>query len=230
MTDLARVQRIGAATEVGEPQAATAAPMIKRALDLAGSIFGLVALAPVFGAISLAIRLDSPGPVFFKQERIGRDGVPFTMYKFRTMVDGNTSDVHEQYVAQMIQDGDQDLRNRDGAFKLENDPRITRVGKLLRTSSLDELPQLINVLLGEMSLVGPRPPLRYEVELYTQRHRRRLATMPGMTGLWQVSGRNETTFEEMVDLDIAYIENYSPLLDLRILLRTVSVVLSGKGA
>lgn len=205
-------------------------PPSKRLLDVVGSGVGLILLSPVFAVFGVLIRLDSPGPFLFRQERLGRGGVPFTLYKFRTMASGNDSGVHVQYVQQMIRDGGADLRNTDGAFKLENDERITRFGRWLRRTSLDELPQLLNVLKGEMSLVGPRPPLAYEVELYTPRHARRLEVLPGMTGLWQVSGRNETTFEEMVDLDISYIDQWAPLMDLRILLRTMAVVLSGRGA
>jgi lipopolysaccharide/colanic/teichoic acid biosynthesis glycosyltransferase len=216
---------------IGRPAAGAAGtaamPSVKRALDVAGAGFGLVVLAPVFALVSAVIRLDSPGPALFEQERVGLRGRRFVMYKFRTMRAGNSSDVHERYVAGLIRGEDDGLRNGTGAFKLENDDRVTRIGRMLRATSLDELPQLINVFRGDMSLVGPRPPLPYEVELYTPRHARRLDVVPGITGLWQVSGRNETTFEEMIDLDLAYIEGWSPLLDMRILARTVSAMRKG---
>ena len=205
-------------------------PRLKRTLDIVGSIVGIIVFSPVFLLAALLIRLDSAGPVFFSQTRVGRGRVPFTMYKFRTMRHGNDDGVHQEYVSQLIQGGGTDLRNENGTYKLEADDRVTRVGRLLRSSSVDELPQLFNVLRGEMSLVGPRPPLPYEVELYTPRHAGRLRVQPGITGLWQVSGRNETTFEEMVDLDLAYIRGYSPRLDAWILLRTVSAVIATRGA
>lgn len=202
----------------------------KRALDLLGVAFGAVVLWPVFLAIALAIRLDSRGPALFRQTRVGLGGVPFEMYKFRSMHVGVSAEQHKDYVTRMICEGGEELRNGCGTYKLENDPRITRVGAWLRRTSLDELAQLINVARGEMSLVGPRPPLAYEVALYSPRDLRRLTGTPGMTGLWQVSGRNETTFEEMVDLDISYIENRSLVLDLQILARTVGVLIRKRGA
>lgn len=202
----------------------------KRALDLAGVVFGLVVLAPLAAVVALAIRFDSEGPVFFRQQRIGRGGVPFTMYKFRTMQTGADSEVHRRYVQSLIRDGGSDeLKGSTGAFKLDGDARITRVGAWLRRTSLDELPQLLNVLKGDMSLVGPRPPLAYEVELYSPRHARRLHATPGMTGLWQVSGRNDTDFEQMVDLDLEYVDRQCMWLDLSILARTFGVVASRNG-
>jgi lipopolysaccharide/colanic/teichoic acid biosynthesis glycosyltransferase len=187
-------------------------------------------VSPFLALTALAIRLDSPGPALFRQARVGRGGRPFTMLKFRTMRQDCDAGRHRAYVEAYIAEGGEALRNADGDYKLERDPRITRVGRVLRATSLDELPQLINVLRGEMSLVGPRPPLAYEVDLYTPRHARRLTVPPGMTGLWQVSGRNRTTFEQMIDLDLAYIERRCLALDLWILVRTVSVVLAAKGA
>jgi lipopolysaccharide/colanic/teichoic acid biosynthesis glycosyltransferase len=215
---------------IGPRAARSVASPGKRAIDIAGSLFGLVCLSPVFALISLAIRLDSRGPALFTQTRIGLRGAPFRIYKFRTMVCGNDPAAHQRYVTQLIRDGSADLMGASGCYKLEDDDRITRAGRFLRRFSLDELPQLINVLKGEMSLVGPRPPLRYEVELYTPRTARRLDVRPGMSGLWQVSGRTETTFQEMVDLDLAYIDRWSLRLDAVILLRTISVVLGGRGA
>lgn len=202
----------------------------KRSFDTLASALGLLFLSPVLLLIGAVIRLDSSGPVLLRQRRVGKAGRAFYMYKFRTMAADSDEKAHQRYVTQMIREDDGSLRNGHGAFKLEHDPRITRVGRFLRTYSLDEFPQLINVLKGDMSLVGPRPPLPYEVALYNERHLRRLEAVPGMTGLWQVSGRNETTFEEMVDLDLSYIENWSPLLDIRILLRTVAVLIKERAA
>lgn len=203
---------------------------MKRGLDLAGVAFGLIVLWPVFLAIAIAIRVDSQGPALFKQTRVGLGGVPFEMFKFRSMSAGASDEQHKEYVTRMIREGAEMDRNEAGAYKLENDGRITRVGAWLRRTSLDELAQLINVARGEMTMVGPRPPLPYEVALYSPRDLRRLTVTPGMTGLWQVSGRNETTFEQMVDLDITYIENRSLLLDLQILARTVGVLIKKRGA
>jgi lipopolysaccharide/colanic/teichoic acid biosynthesis glycosyltransferase len=202
----------------------------KRALDLFGSVFGLVVLAPVLGLIALVIRIDSSGSPIYRQRRLGLRGAPFEMYKFRTMYTGNDPEAHRRYVSRLILEGSTELQNGSGGYKLENDPRITRVGAVLRRLSLDELPQLLNVLRGEMSLVGPRPPLEYEAELYTARQHGRLDAVPGMTGLWQVSGRNSTTFEEMIDLDLSYIAGRSLRGDLGILVRTVSVVREAGGA
>jgi exopolysaccharide biosynthesis polyprenyl glycosylphosphotransferase len=194
---------------------------VKRGLDIALSLTLLVLLAPLIAVIALAIRLNSPGPVFFLQQRVGRDGRLFTCFKFRSMVDGA--------------DGVRgDLMDRNEAtgpiFKIKSDPRTTQVGRVIRRLSLDELPQLWNVLSGDMSLVGPRPPMPCEVENYAEWHRRRLDVAPGLTGLWQVSGRSDLTFDEMVMLDLFYAENWSLGLDLRILLRTVPSVLRGTGA
>ncbi len=192
---------------------------------------GLTVLAPVFGLISLTIRLDTKGPAVFKQTRLGKNGKPFTFYKFRSMQTGTDSDVHKKYMTKLIRgESNASLRGKSGAYKIEEDKRVTRVGKFIRRTSLDELPQLYNVLKGEMSLVGPRPALEYEYDLYAPQHKRRLDVLPGMTGLWQVSGRTEKTFEEMVELDTAYIDNWSPSLDVKILWRTVFAVLSRKGA
>lgn len=172
--------------------------MIKRLIDFWASLFGFILLSPLFLVIAVAIKLDSPGPVFFRQERVGKDGRVFKIFKFRTMV------VNAEKMGA-------------GVFVEKEDPRITRVGKWLRNTSLDELPQLINVLRGEMSLVGPRPTLPYQVERYDERQRRRLLMRPGITGWVQVNGRNSLTWPEKIELDIWYVEHWSLWLDLRIL-------------
>jgi len=194
---------------------------VKRALDVIVSGALLLLLAPVFGLVALAIKLESPGPVLFRQVRLGRYGVPFTCYKLRSM-----HERAEDEIGQLLE-----LNEADGPiFKIRADPRLTRVGQLLRHTSMDELPQLWNVLRGEMSLVGPRPPIPDEVERYEEWHRRRLDVVPGITGLWQVSGRSHLSFDEMVMLDIYYIENWSLSLDLQILARTGPAVMAGNGA
>jgi exopolysaccharide biosynthesis polyprenyl glycosylphosphotransferase len=194
---------------------------VKRAFDLVLSSTGLLLLAPILGAVALAVTLTSPGPVFFRQRRVGQRGRPFTMLKFRTMRDGADAEVAE-------------LRRKHGLndlmFKLRDDPRVTRVGRLLRKFSLDELPQLLNVVRGEMSLVGPRPPLPEEVAEYEDWQFDRLEAPPGITGLWQVSGRSELSFDECVRLDLFYIENWSLAYDLYIVAKTVPVLFTGRGA
>jgi len=189
--------------------------------DRVGAALLLTAFAPVLAAVALAVRLDSPGPVLFRQVRVGRYGRAFQIYKFRTMhVDA------ERRLAEV-----RHLNEQDGVlFKIRDDPRVTRVGRYLRRFSLDELPQLFNVLGGTMSLVGPRPPLPREVAAYPADARRRLAVRPGMTGLWQVSGRSDLPWEEAVRLDLRYVENWSLTLDLVILLRTLTAVWRGAGA
>ena len=207
---------------------------IKRAMDVGGSLFLLVLLSPVFFVIAAAIKLTSKGPVLFQQQRIGEHGTPFTFLKFRSMYMNNDSSEHKEYVRQLIAgqaakhpaNGD-----GDGVFKLTNDSRITRVGSFLRRTSLDELPQFINVLRGEMSLVGPRPPIPYELEAYATWHRRRvLEAKPGITGLWQVHGRSRVSFDDMVRLDLRYARQSSPWLDLKILLQTPKAIIAGDGA
>lgn len=194
---------------------------LKRAVDLVISGIGIVVLSPIWLLIAVAIKLDSPGPVFFRQERIGRHGKPFIVYKFRSMYQDAEARV-EQLRAQNEADGP--------LFKIRDDPRRTRVGRFIRRTSLDELPQLINIWRGEMSVVGPRPGLQCEVEQYQLWHRKRLEVQPGLTGLWQVSGRSNLTFDEMVMLDIYYAENWTLGLDLRIILRTVPQFIFGDGA
>jgi exopolysaccharide biosynthesis polyprenyl glycosylphosphotransferase len=193
----------------------------KRALDLVMSAIGMILAAPLFALIAAAIKLDSPGPVFFVQRRCGRFGRVFPCLKFRTMIDG----------AEFVRQGLERANQQTGpVFKIEGDRRVTRVGRVLRRYSIDELPQLINVLLGHMSLVGPRPPLPDEVAQYEIDHRGRLSMRPGMTCLWQVAGRGEIGFADWVRLDVEYIERWSLWLDLGILLLTVPAVLSGRGA
>jgi len=206
----------------------------KRAMDIVGAAVGLVLTAPLLLVIAAAVRLTSKGPALFKQERIGYRGRPFTMFKFRTMRVGCDDAIHRQYVKKLIE-GRNDEINLGTAerplYKLPNDPRITAVGSFLRKTSLDELPQLINVLLGQMSLVGPRPPLPFEVESYKSWHLRRiLEAKPGITGLWQVYGRSSTTFDEMVRLDLRYAAQRSLLLDLKLMFKTFAAVFSAKGA
>ena len=205
--------------------------LFKRVLDVCGSGALLLILSPLFLVIAALVRLKSPGPVFFRQVRIGRRAQPFTMLKFRTMHANNDSAIHQQYVSWFIQSSGKTQTADGTTFKLANDPRITPVGGLLRKTSLDELPQLWNVFVGDMSLVGPRPPLAYEVEQYKPWHCRRvLEAKPGITGLWQVTGRSRTTFDEMVRLDLRYAKSHSLWTDIKILLATPRAVISGKGA
>jgi lipopolysaccharide/colanic/teichoic acid biosynthesis glycosyltransferase len=207
---------------------------IKRMMDVTGSLMLLTMLSPVFFFIAAAIKLTSRGPVLFRQQRIGEHGTPFTFLKFRTMHVNNDCSEHKEYVRQLI--AGQAAKhptngNGEGVFKLTNDSRITRVGSFLRRTSLDELPQFVNVLRGEMSLVGPRPPVPYEVEAYAAWHRRRLLeAKPGITGLWQVQGRSRIGFDDMVRLDLRYARTSSPWLDLKILLQTPRAVIAGDGA
>ena len=207
--------------------------IVKRASDFAIAAFALLILAPLWIVLGVLIKLDSRGAVLFKQERVGMDGRKFLCYKFRTMKARADENVHREIYKQNIE-GALSANAGDDAKpvfgKVKNDPRITKFGALLRRSSLDELPQLLNVLRGDMSIVGPRPPIPYEVEEYRVWHRRRLDMKPGITGLWQVSGRNRLTFDEMVKLDLFYIENWSLWLDLKIILLTLPAMLRGDGA
>jgi exopolysaccharide biosynthesis polyprenyl glycosylphosphotransferase len=207
------------------------ARILKRTFDLIFSALAIGLLFPVWVVIALLIKLDSRGPVFYTQERVGMDGRLFLLYKFRTMHAGADSELHREYQKAFIAGrAEANLGNdQKPTYKLLADPRITRIGRLLRRTSVDEVPQLLNVLLGDMSLVGPRPPIPYEVEAYELWHRKRLDMKPGLTGLWQVSGRNRLPFEEMVRLDLFYIENWSLLLDLKIILRTGFVMLGREG-
>ena len=202
-------------------------PLSFRLIDVVGSAALLLLLSPLLLLIALAIRVDSRGPVLFRQVRCGIGGRVFTIAKFRSMHTGTAATLHQDYVTDLIQGGGS---TRNGLYKLHEDPRITRVGRVLRRLSLDELPQLWNVLKGDMALVGPRPPIPYEVEHYPARWLGRLAVLPGMTGLWQVSGRNELSYDEMVELDLEYVRQRSLRRNLQILVATVGVVIRGRGA
>jgi lipopolysaccharide/colanic/teichoic acid biosynthesis glycosyltransferase len=206
----------------------------KRMMDIVGSAIALIICAPLFLIIALAIKTSSKGPVFFRQQRVGQYGKRFMFLKFRSMYVDNDPSVHKQYVTKFIAGQAERSRpnGRDsGAYKLTNDERITRAGALLRRRSLDELPQFLNVLKGNMSLVGPRPAIPYEVAAYQTWHRRRvLEVKPGITGMWQVNGRSRVKFDDMVRLDLRYAKSWSPWLDIKILMRTPRVVLTGEGA
>lgn len=207
---------------------------VKRAIDLCLSILLLLLIAPVFLMIAAAVKVTSKGPVFFCQNRVGQFGKTFTFLKFRSMYVNNDNAVHREYVTKLIAQGAKgagEAGGGEGVYKLTNDRRITRLGAFLRKTSLDELPQLINVVKGEMSLVGPRPPIPYELAAYKTWHRRRvLEVKPGITGLWQVTGRSSVRFDEMVRLDLRYATSWSPMLDIKILLRTPLAVIRGAGA
>jgi lipopolysaccharide/colanic/teichoic acid biosynthesis glycosyltransferase len=195
---------------------------IKRTIDITGSLVGLFLLSPLFVVIAILIKWEDPkGAVFFYQTRIGKDEKPFRMYKFRSMLTGAEDKLKELL----------DKNEISGAmFKMKDDPRITKIGKLIRKTSIDELPQLLNVLRGEMSLVGPRPPLSREVAEYTEYDKRRLSVTPGCTGLWQVSGRNNLCFKQMVELDLAYIEKRCIWFDIKIMFRTVKALTGSQDA
>jgi lipopolysaccharide/colanic/teichoic acid biosynthesis glycosyltransferase len=208
--------------------------LIKRMMDVAGGAALLLMLSPLLAAIAAMIKLTSKGPVIFEQERLGRFGARFKCLKFRTMYTDNDPKIHQEYIQQFIS-GNEASGNSNGSqqpvYKIVNDPRVTTVGRFLRKTSLDELPQFWNVLRGEMSLVGPRPPVQYEFEIYDIWHRRRILDVkPGVTGLWQVSGRSRTRFDDMVRLDLRYCRTWSLWLDLKILISTPRAVLGGDGA
>ncbi|EJR94189.1 MULTISPECIES: sugar transferase [Bacillus] len=196
--------------------------IIKRFMDIIGSLIGLIILAPIFCIVAIIMKIEDPkGPIIFKQVRVGKDGQEFQMYKFRSMV-VNAEEKLKDLLSQNEVSG--------AMFKMKEDPRITKIGGFIRKTSIDELPQLINVLKGEMSLVGPRPPLLREVKEYTVYDKQRLMVTPGCTGLWQVSGRSNLSFKQMVELDLYYIINRNFIFDVKILLRTVKVLLGSKDA
>lgn len=200
----------------------------KRTLDVIASATGLVVASPLMLVIAAAIRAESPGSILFRQERVGLGGRPFLLYKFRTMHAEADQDPHKRLVRELIQGNGSGNETGPTWVPIEGDPRVTRTGRFLRRSHLDELPQLINVLRGEMSVVGPRPPIPYEVELYEPWHLRRLSVVPGLTGLWQVRGWGKLPFDEGVALDLEYIEHRSLVGDLRLVLRTLWQILRGR--
>jgi lipopolysaccharide/colanic/teichoic acid biosynthesis glycosyltransferase len=208
--------------------------LLKRLIDIVGSSLALLLLSPVFAALAVLIKLTSKGPVFFRQQRLGQFQVSFEFLKFRSMHVTTNPEIHKEYVKKFIAGSAEPNASggtRKRVYKLTNDPRVTWIGKFMRRTSLDEIPQFWNVLLGQMSLVGPRPPIGYEIEAYDVWHRRRLLeAKPGITGLWQVHGRSRTTFDDMVRLDLRYSRTRSPISDLKILLQTPRAVFSGDGA
>ncbi len=210
------------------------AMLVKTCMDIVGSLFALALFSPLLIAIAAAIKLTSKGPILFRQQRVGQYGHKFTFLKFRSMYTANNPAIHEEYVKRLIAGtagSAQPPGQQQSVYKLTDDPRITSVGRFLRRTSLDELPQFLNVLMGEMSLVGPRPPIPYEVDCYDIWHKRRLlAVKPGITGLWQVKGRSRTKFDEMVRLDLQYGQSWSLWLDVKILLQTPRAMLMGDGA
>jgi exopolysaccharide biosynthesis polyprenyl glycosylphosphotransferase len=208
--------------------------LLKRGVDIVGSIIGMLTFMPVMIITALAIKATSPGPVIFRQIRLGKQGTPFTFYKFRSMYVHTNDQIHREYVKEFINGANEKINQGNAdkpLYKLKSDPRITKVGKFIRKTSIDELPQFFNVLKGDMSLVGPRPPLPYEAEKYQAWQLKRILEMkPGITGLWQVEGRSKTGWDDTVRLDIRYIQNWSLLMDIQILLKTVKEVLRCRGA
>ena len=207
---------------------------LKRVVDILGATVGLILFSPIMLVTSLAIKLTSPGPVIFTQNRFGKKGARFPFYKFRSMY-GNIDDrIHREYVTNLIKGNHEKINQGDEEtplYKMKSDPRVTPVGKIIRKTSIDELPQFFNVLKGEMSLVGPRPPIPYEVEKYEPWHLRRILEIkPGITGLWQVDGRSKTSFDDMVRMDLRYVQSRSLWLDIKILLKTVRAVIRPNGA
>jgi lipopolysaccharide/colanic/teichoic acid biosynthesis glycosyltransferase len=216
---LGQARRPGQASDLG-----------KRLFDLVGASACLLVLFPLLAAVAVLVRLTTPGPALFRQIRIGRDRRPFTFYKFRTMYEGCGDEAHKRYVRRLITEDNPPTGGPRGLYKLEADARITQLGRMLRQLSIDELPQLLNVIKGEMSLVGPRPHLTWEAELFQPPHDQRFLVSPGMTGLWQVSGRNRLTFRQGLDLDVEYVHRRCFALDLVIIIKTIRVVLFDRGA
>lgn len=207
--------------------------VVRRAIDLAVAVTLLVVLSPLLSLIALAVRLDSRGPALYRGTRLGRGRRPITVHKFRSMRIDASDDAHRRYVVDLLSGDADDSAPGDGrvvAFKLDRDPRVTRVGRFLRRTSLDELPQLLDVVRGDLSLVGPRPEVPYALEAYAPWHHERFAVNPGLTGLWQVSGRGDLPPRQMLALDVEYARTRTLWLDLRILVRTVPAVLRGRGA
>ena len=209
--------------------------MIKRVFDIVGSLGGLLFFLPCFFVLPILIKKTSPGPVFFRQTRLGLNGKPFVFLKFRSMRVDNDPTIHQEFIKALIEkdpaSSDTSSMEQEQVYKIQSDPRVTPIGHFLRKTSLDEIPQFLNVLRGEMSLIGPRPPIPYELEHYQSWHRRRIMEVkPGITGLWQVKGRSSCSFDEMVRLDLQYSREWSLWLDLKILLQTPWVMIAGKGA
>jgi len=228
-----RVRRMKPHTQLGGGRSHGSLPRhrhAKRILDFVVALLGLVVLLLPMVVIALIIRFTSPGPALFRQVRLGQGGQPFVMYKFRTMYQDSPDDIHRDYVRKMFGDDPEATDAPGGLYKLYDDPRLTPVGPALRRTSLDELPQLINIIRGEMSLVGPRPALPWEAELFEAAHHTRFLVPPGVTGLWQISGRNRLTMAEGLQLDLTYLEKQSFGFDLMILLKTLPVILLAKNA
>jgi lipopolysaccharide/colanic/teichoic acid biosynthesis glycosyltransferase len=220
----------GAPATVGTVPTSRFTEVSIRLLDIAGAALLLLLLSPLLLLVAVLVRLDSPGPAIFRQRRLGKDLEPFSVAKFRTMHEGAATDAHRSHVEKMIDEEEGEEGEARPMLKLQEDPRVTRSGSFLRRASIDELPQLWNVLKGEMSLVGPRPPLQYEVDRYPANAFRRFAVRPGVTGLWQVRGRSLLSFPQMIELDTEYVERRSLPLNLKILLLTLPTVIHGKGA
>ena len=199
---------------------------LKRLTDVLFAWFVLIFGFPIFFLIGLLVKSTSKGPLIYRQVRIGKNGCPFTFFKFRSMYNNCSDEVHRNYTKDLIQNN----RKNGRLYKIEDDYRVTRIGRILRRTSLDELPQFVNVLRGDMSLVGPRPPIPYEIEHYNGKHKKRLRAKPGITGLWQVSGRTKLPFDKMVELDLKYIDNWSLALDFVILMKTLPVLMKREGA
>ncbi len=209
--------------------------VVKRVVDISIALIVLILFVPLWFLIAVVVRLTSPGTALYRQQRVvGKGGREFTVYKFRTMYQNNDNTLHKQAIVRFVAGQALSIVNKDGTeipvYKLTRDPRVTPFGQILRKTGLDEVPQFINVLRGEMSVVGPRPPMYYEYEHYTEQHKRRLGVLPGITGLYQVMARSQVTFEDMVSLDLEYIEHRSLWLDLKIILMTPWVMITGKGA
>jgi lipopolysaccharide/colanic/teichoic acid biosynthesis glycosyltransferase len=227
-----RLRLVGTATSAEAVQRSWISRTTKRTFDVLAAGLAVLILSPILLIIGILVWTTSRGPALFRQVRIGRDERPFTMFKFRTMIDGADDVAHREFVTNMFDAGSADGAHggEDGVYKLTDDPRVTKVGALLRRFSLDELPQFLNVLNGTMSLVGPRPALPWEAELFQPEYRLRFAVRPGITGLWQVSGRNTLTMPEALKLDLEYVRRGSLRMDLMILIRTLPAVLDGGGA
>ena len=219
----------GASAAIGEVGMPNRYLPFKRALDIVLAFALLILFGPLMLAIALGILLASPGPILYRQMRVGKDGVPFRMLKFRSMRVQSSPELHRQYVQQLIKDNTQPRGIGRASLKMSADPRVTGIGKYLRRFGLDELPQFFNVLKGEMSIVGPRPPLPYEYEVYEQWHKQRMTVLPGITGTWQVLAHNTVAFDEMVKIDVQYVQNLNLWTDLKIMLLTPVEMILGKG-